>query len=175
MDKPRGRPRHGDDAKTASLRITTTPEMRDLVVRVARESGRSVTQEVEHRLSESFELRGSAKSVTDAPLLTQIAGLIAMVESRTGLSWKEDQATFEAVARGVVRLVERRDPQDYSPEWLEAHQALLSSPEDPSISKIFRKMDEPFDEARQMGDAAAEFIHPRPRRHKGLRKPEDVE
>ena len=164
----RGRPKHGESAKKAALHLTTTPELRELLARVAAEKGRSITREVEERLAQSFELTGSAKDARDASLLAKIASLIAMIESRMGLSWKENQAVFEAVVIGISQLVQRHNPFAYSESWKAAQTNFRINPDDPEVQRIADEEDEPFREAQKIGKQAADFIDPAPLRHSGL-------
>lgn len=54
--RSKGRPRHGADIKDVVLPIRTTRQLRRRIEQAARESGRSLTLEIETRLNLSFDL-----------------------------------------------------------------------------------------------------------------------
>ncbi len=74
--RPRGRPAlPSDKGKRHAVGIRTTRELKDLLQRAADLSGRSVAQEIEFRLEQSFEVEKTLGGPQTQKLLRTLAGL----------------------------------------------------------------------------------------------------
>lgn len=111
--RKRGRPALPEGkAKRYPLNMRTTKEMKEKLESACRASGRSIAQEVELRMEESFKteesLFGSRETYS---VMRMLAGAIGIVEARTGQSWTTDYDTFVAVRHAIKRLLERVGPK----------------------------------------------------------------
>ncbi|MEO6151858.1 MAG: Arc family DNA-binding protein [Croceibacterium sp.] len=91
-----GRPLERSEAKRAAIAVRTTPTIKDRLARSAEARGRSITQEVEARVEQSFELDDLLGHVETKQLLVELARQIAKAEAATGKLWSTDVATHEA-------------------------------------------------------------------------------
>ena len=86
------------------LTTRITPEVRGALESAARESGTSLSQEVELRLRDS--LKREHKRPPDVLALAEaIAQVIEKIQQRTGRQWREDAWTGQSVRRGIDFLV----------------------------------------------------------------------
>src|SRR5215813_340597 len=104
-----GRKPRGDyKGKSATLTTRITPDTRAAMDRAAQKSGRSLSQEVEHRLNAS--IRKDYKH-NRHPHIRALAEAIAMltywVEKRTQKHWNDDPFTAEALRRAIESFVVR--------------------------------------------------------------------
>ena len=95
----RGRPpKDQTEVKRHALGVRTTKALKEKLEDAAATTGRSVAQEVEYRLEQSF--RGDKHIAIPLDLLKL---MIETAEARTGQAWTEDFATWvevQAFARG---------------------------------------------------------------------------
>lgn len=92
-----GRPRKGNELKSETLAIKTSPSLKDRLAEEARVNRRSLTEEVETRLTESLNQSDTPRSERTSRLLEEIARNIFEIESVIGLGWHEDVASWAAV------------------------------------------------------------------------------
>jgi hypothetical protein len=90
--------------KSAMFTARIAPETRAALEAAAQASGKSLSQEIEERLQES--LAGSRSGLDKQPDHVQVlAALVVMltekIEAASGLSWRLDQATCEALTGGL--------------------------------------------------------------------------
>ncbi len=112
----RGRPprgEHRDVRERVSVRMTT--ELKGWLEAEARESDRSLTQEVESRLRESFARDDSmrrefAEDRETLGLLRLIGQAVNMVQAETGQTWIKDRYTFDQVRRAVPAVLDSFKP-----------------------------------------------------------------
>jgi hypothetical protein len=103
-----------EPGKRYPLNMRTTLGIRQMLERVAESSGRSLAQEVEHRLVESFtrdhvieiELGGQHTYL----LLKMLANVIQGVEHITGKRWPEDKETFSKALTAVYGILGKIGP-----------------------------------------------------------------
>ena len=112
--KRRGRPAIG---KRGSFTFRVTQSLRTRLEEAARDRHRSVSEEVEHRLEESFRddlaqklasqsvLETSFGSRKVAKVMEMIGVLSRVAQARTGTSADESAATLEVVRRGAELLL----------------------------------------------------------------------
>jgi hypothetical protein len=96
-----GRPRHGDDIKRVPLSFRTTPVLRDALDAAAATSGRSLAQEVELRLEQSFR----EDEPDQAEAIRIIRDIMDHVSVRVGASWMDDLTAWEIVFDGIGDLL----------------------------------------------------------------------
>lgn len=137
-----GRPPHHDgEIKKAAIAVRTAPSIRDALKVAADEAGRSVTQEVEARLSASLEADGGERSPETSQLLNKIAAGIADAETMTGKRWHRDRKTAGAVLE-MLRLRIH--------EWIRT--------DDPYEDEIVAAAWDRLHEARQLRDKLEELL-----------------
>ena len=103
-------PKRVDRRKTTSTRIT--PETRARLDEAAVQSGRSLAQEMEFRLEQSFlgdEFLGGPENATAAKL---VGPILQDVEARTGRSWREDKNTYYGAVAAVLAIMRVLGPRD---------------------------------------------------------------
>ncbi len=161
---PGGRPPQNDVAKRSAISLRVTPSLREKADNAALEAGRSLSQEIELRLEQSFARDDLAGGPAQASLLRLIAAsasglgktirqfdlLVQAIEARTGKSWLDDPETFFAVRAGQIDLLDRSMPDE--PELA----AILSG------AKVNRRP-----EWDAMGIAVARAVFPPPVKHPG--------
>jgi hypothetical protein len=151
-----GRPRHGEGEKRKALNLRTTDLMRNLLETAATENGLSLTQEVERRLTASFNLtvQGTRDPVL-GPLLQRFAAITDLAQQRTGKEWQVDPETFWAVRAGFNELIDRLMPDE--PAWA----ATVSGEGDGE------RLDR-IEDWKMLGKDIARAVHPRAFRNFGL-------
>jgi hypothetical protein len=111
-----GRKPKGDYAgKAATFTTRIRPELRAALDRAAAEKERSLSQEVERRLDESFKLPAKMAKDFGPPHIAALARLVAevgkTVEVLTGLNWRQDRFTCEAFRASVNILLDQLTPE----------------------------------------------------------------
>lgn len=106
-----GRPALGDDAKRHILTLRVTKQLRDRLAAAAEESGRSVAQEVEHRMERMLydeHMRGLG--VAGRNYIEMLAAGLATIQGRTGRSFEDDYPTWKAFRTYVDIVTDGFDP-----------------------------------------------------------------
>ncbi|MGE3745860.1 MAG: hypothetical protein AB7G25_09175 [Sphingomonadaceae bacterium] len=99
------------ETKRAQIPVRTTPANRNRLAEAAKISGKSLTQEIEQRLENSFKVEDRDGGPATHWLLNLLASEIALVESHTGKTWNADVATWSAVrTRLRTKLDQIRPP-----------------------------------------------------------------
>lgn len=107
-DLPRKSIRTKGAGKRYPLNMRTTKEVRELLEREAAKSGRSLVQEVEHRIELSFRDDSLFKFVggTDTELVIRpLLYFLGLVQGRMR-DWQKDPEIAEAVSRGISLIAE---------------------------------------------------------------------
>lgn len=94
--------------KRYPLNMRTTKHVRDLLEKAAKQSGRSLAQEVEHRLLSSFVLtdgRTGMPNTQTLDLLALLSACIKLVEEKKGTKWLDDPETYLEVAEAISRAL----------------------------------------------------------------------
>ena len=106
----RGRPPRGPYAnkrKTLSTRITST--LRTRLEEAAEESGRSLSQEIEFRLEQSFaddQAKHEAFGGKHVYALMRLLGsAVSLIETGTGRKWRDDLVTYHQVKATIDKLL----------------------------------------------------------------------
>ena len=100
------KPRGEFIGKTATLTTRITPETRAALERAAQESGRSLSQEVEHRLDVSIRRdREHARKRHVRALAEAVAFITERVEGATEKRWLDDTFTGDALRHAIEFLV----------------------------------------------------------------------
>lgn len=92
--------------------VRVGPQLKDQIEAAAAASGRSLAQETELRIVESFKLDSLLSDARTKALLIQVANEIARAESLSKKKWLEDVATHEAASLLVADLFARHRPKD---------------------------------------------------------------
>jgi hypothetical protein len=187
--RKRGRPALSEEeARRANVSFRTTPQVRDKIVAAAQTAGRSVAQEVELRLEQSFAREGEAGSRSTAILADFIRLAAGIIEAKTGKRWTEDADTFSRVSQAIRSFMAQNQPP---PSAVKAEldetfaelrslaaamdeqqpilNALLARPSDPAIMKahaeslrriqeVFKRYEEAADLNKAAGKEAAETL-----------------
>lgn len=122
-----GRPAKGpfqNKSRTLSTRITK--ETREQLEKGAKKSGRSLSQEIEFRLDQSFRREKAAKDIRQIVLddihdrfggrnnfnvMTTLSTLIIVIEERIGKTWLEDRETYQNVQYAIRGFLESLAPK----------------------------------------------------------------
>lgn len=115
-DKKRGRPALPEAEKRQQIGVRTSATLKADLERAAAENGRSVAQEAELRLIQSFERERISGSADTDRLLASLAAEIALIERQTGKRWWRDVMTWAAVAEalrdGPIQRMKPDQPHD---------------------------------------------------------------
>lgn len=95
----KGRPALPDDQKRQQIGVRTSPALKLALEAAAAENGRSVAQEAEWRLQQSFDDQRRAGGEHTDQLLRAMAGEIEQIEAETRKRWNKDLVTWAAVDR----------------------------------------------------------------------------
>jgi TraY domain len=128
--RPRGRPPLPQaEGKRHALALRVTAERRNALEEAAAQSGRSLSQEIEFRLEQSFHEEASYGGREMAGLFRMMAGAAAFIsERRGGKAWSSDWETFQAVRTAWRELINQAIPS-MPADWKAKFQNLKS--EDP--------------------------------------------
>lgn len=106
----KGRQKKPAPGKRHPLNLRTTAETRWLLEDAARASGRSLTQEVEHRLQEAIQGEAALGGVHMAAVLRQLAAAAIEIEQKAGYgddrTWRDNDEVFEEVRSSWRRLID---------------------------------------------------------------------
>ena len=109
------KPRGPFEGKRATFTTRITPKTRAALDRVSKETGRSVSQEVEFRLEQSFRDEETRREFWGGPelegFLKSMVGVVSIAETLTGKKMAEDAETFESVRLGWLWLLDQIAPQ----------------------------------------------------------------
>jgi len=120
-------PRHEGERLSKSRTFRVRPHLDGSLQKAAAEAGRSVSEEIEHRLDQSFQRAHEADLIADAlraahggrtgDLLSAIATVVWLIERRTGKKWNEDRDTAFDVREAVEAVAEALViPRSLTPE-----------------------------------------------------------
>lgn len=107
-ERRRGRPSKPDAEKRQQIGVRVSPELKARLEDASDRNGRSVAQEAELRLLQSFDQEGRLGDAETQRLLLALADEIALIEKATGKHWHRDLKTWAAVAEGLRRGPIRR-------------------------------------------------------------------
>lgn len=132
MASKRGRPPKGEfTGKSAVFNTRITPELREALKLEAQRNGRSLSQEIERRLSDSIRAPKMWELEFGLPrnkaLALVVAKLAQGIERQTDLSWQEDRFTFEALKVSINYLLAKLAPSVplTVPKAMEEHAATV--------------------------------------------------
>ncbi len=119
--RTKGRPPKGAyKEKTATLTTRITPELRSALDTAARKNKVSLSQEIEHRLRNSFDremqrdwrdrLADDLGGKKTFALLLVISQFVQGIEMLTGKRWHDDPYTIEEVGKGIIVILNRLAP-----------------------------------------------------------------
>ena len=138
-----GRKPQGEYAgKSATFTTRIQPELRAALDKCAKRNDRSLSQEVEKRLRESFEVQGKMGPTHIGALAWLVSQVGQGVELMTGVRWREDRFTSEAFRSAINILLDRLAPETEIkvPERC-AQTAMDSDRHSPGLGEQFRRPD----------------------------------
>lgn len=106
-----GRPSERDEPKRAAIAVRTTPTIKARLSDAAEARGRSITQEVEARIEQSFDLEDSLGGPQTMALMIELARQIAKAEVATGKAWHRDTKTHRAGLKLVETALKASRPR----------------------------------------------------------------
>lgn len=114
----RGRPiKAGATGKSAVFSTRITPELRAALERAAKESGGSLSDEIETRLRRSFQLEDDVRRIFAAfggdqnyAVLRLFAEVMRRLDTATGRRWTEDRWTFDQLEQAIGYLLREWRP-----------------------------------------------------------------
>jgi hypothetical protein len=133
LARPTGRGKK-KPGKMAPLNMRTTEEIRRRMEETAAASGRSLAQEVEYRLSQSFERDEFLRLLFGRPYFADIfqkmAEVARRIERKTGKTEAKDIATMRAIQAAWVVTVSQLSPHPHMPaaEMVAAIRAAANVP-----------------------------------------------
>lgn len=110
MAKKIGRPPKPEAEKRQQIGVRTSPELKAQLEESAAKNGRSVAQEAEFRLVQSFEFEALLGDAETRGFVIEIARQIEAVESVTEKAWTSDAATYFATRDLISDVVKRSRP-----------------------------------------------------------------
>src|SRR5262245_17786435 len=121
----RGRPAFPKGAgKRHALGLRVTAECRKALEEAAASSGRSISQEIEFRLEQSFHQDATFGGRAMAGLFHMMAGAATLICEWRGLkSWSSDWETFHAIRAAWHELIDQAVP-DMPMDWKAKFEAL---------------------------------------------------
>jgi hypothetical protein len=104
-----GRKTFNRESKSASFATRITPEMRTALDAAARKNGRSLSQEVERRLSDSLTSNDRANRDSETAALAYLVRRMAQIVSNaTGVSsWNSNRWAIETLKFAFIKLLDR--------------------------------------------------------------------
>jgi hypothetical protein len=96
--------------KRYPLNMRTTKELRDKIDEAAMASGRSLVQEVEFRLENSFREDDLYGGPQLSALFRLLAARKALAEAKAGASWKESDRARDEIAHAFTELLAKELP-----------------------------------------------------------------
>lgn len=100
----------GGRRKVWMLSIRTTADLKGRLETAAEDAGRSVTQEVESRLTRTLDQEEVVGGAVTAAFLNLLGARIRDLEVRTGKSWHSDRFTWGAVRDAVINELDNHAP-----------------------------------------------------------------
>lgn len=134
--KPGPKPRGPFQNKRRTLTTKITESTRKSLEEAAAGTDRSLSQEIEFRLEQSFYDDREYGGAQQRALFRTLAAVASIIEERTGKSWIEDGWTAVAVNRAWRELIQEFRPKTDSAKELEAIAADLPiKPQAPDIKR----------------------------------------
>lgn len=97
--------------KRTTLSLRATPDLLARLDAAIAANGRSLAQELENRVEQTFQAEDALGGSRTAPILRAMADMIKHAEAKTGESWLDDYATWQVVSRAVVRTLNSWEPE----------------------------------------------------------------
>lgn len=105
-----GRPSKSDSEKRQQIGVRTSPELKALLENAASVNGRSVAQESELRLLESFKDEDRSGGKRTHSVMRLLAALANDVQLRMGKAWFDDYAAWCAYRELINHVLETHSP-----------------------------------------------------------------
>lgn len=137
-----GRPSKPEAEKRQQIGVRTSPQLKGRLEAAAKEMGRSVAQEAEYRLDESFALEELLGSPATKSLLIELARKIALAEKEAKASWNTDITSHRLATKLVGQAM--KDARPLPENWLEMSREYNE----------FRRSSERFEKATEILSSA---------------------
>jgi len=108
--KRMGRPPKPEAEKRQQIGVRTSPDLKDRLEGAAAANARSVAQEAELRLIQSFDADDLMNDASTKSMFIQMAGEIRRAERATGKAWHQDVTTHRAAAALIKDFLEHHAP-----------------------------------------------------------------
>lgn len=113
--RPVGRPIEGEEAKRLPLSLRTTPRIRYAIEQAAESSGRSLAQEMEHRLEDSVNSDVNFGGAHNNAFFRMMTTVVQAIEERNGAKWTDDLDTYWAVREALNLILKQNSPAPDEP------------------------------------------------------------
>lgn len=111
-------------ARSCTLTLRVTEDVRDRLKVSAKQKGRSMTQELEHRLEGSFE--EDARVAKTEEFLSFVRHLISNSELKHQASWDKSHDVWQEVRASLIAELESREPSQDQVACASLEAALLT-------------------------------------------------
>jgi hypothetical protein len=88
--------------RRAPLNMKASPELRARIEAAAKDNGLSLTQEVERRLIQSFNIEDQLGGGRTSIVMRSLVAAVHLAETRTGRPWLEDHVTWHAARQLIL-------------------------------------------------------------------------
>lgn len=133
-------PKHPDQGKRPNLSLRVRPELYEEIVKAAAASGRSLSEEMEYRVTEAFYMSQPAKvkEAVDAALWEKSEENVEQFGGRVGYAWHVLQNHFflEAMADAYDHFG-FSDPSQITPEFIDYVFAKMNDAQ-PRVKKLWQ-------------------------------------
>jgi hypothetical protein len=107
-------PKSQEDRKGVNFTFRSRGQMRERLQEAATVSGRSISEEIEHRLEDSFR----NEEIYGGPHLSAVFRLLAdhkaLAEAKAGKPWTESDFVQDEIAKAFAQLIAKEIPGFYS-------------------------------------------------------------
>jgi hypothetical protein len=117
-----------EKAKRDVIAVRATEEFRQQIDDAAAQAGRSMSQEIEARLRDSFEADRAHGGGEQAEVVRRMASIMNFVSRRFGVSWMHDEAGFDVVVEALDEMLAGLRPSErVEPERLERSERVAAA------------------------------------------------
>ena len=114
--KSRGRPpKTPGEPKRSSFNTRIRSKLKSQLEHAAVKAGRSMSEEIEYRLEQSFVQETAARDAIGPshvyPLMKMLGSTVTLIEEGTGKKWRDDRFTHVLVMKTIDRILDALGPQ----------------------------------------------------------------
>jgi Arc-like DNA binding domain len=107
-------PKSEEDRKAVNFTFRSRGQMRDLLQAAAAASKRSISEEIEYRLQNSFREEDSYGGPRLSAVFRLLADYKALAEAKAGEPWTESDRLRDEIGKAFVELIAKEIPGFYS-------------------------------------------------------------